>query len=286
MRAIIPALLLTLAAPAFGQTLTEQLQKGIYTEETLRDLPAAGRIYRQIGAAPTVPETIAREAARRLTALGARQTLGQIKADTDRLAQAAEPLATVDGSRYRHRATGIQFDAPAGWEVSATFPSSDNGEMVTLRDTATGMSIAAWMIREQESLESTAARLDMAPTQKVHQRLGTYGIAGAHNETYRIPPESIRKVLINGRPAIAATAQYTQRGHIKQSRPLLAGVAAAINGGPTPTLSVVPERAMAEYMTWIYTTEAKVFFFARVPADDLPGLRPYFDQVVQSAVVP
>jgi hypothetical protein len=43
---------------------------------------------------------------------------------------------------------------------------------------------------------------------------------------------------------------------------------------------------MAEYMTWIYTTEAKVFFFARVPADDLPGLRPYFDQVVQSAVVP
>ncbi len=277
MRAIIPALLLTLAAPAFGQTLTEQLQKGIYTEETLRDRPAAGRISRQIGAAPPVPVTIARDAARGLPALCARQTLGQIKADADRLIQAKEPLGTIDGSRYRHHATGIQFDAPAGWEISATFPSSDNGEMVTLRDTATGMSIAAWMIREQESLESTAARLDMAPTQKVHQRLGTYGIAGAHNETYRIPPESIQKVLINGRPAVAATARYTQRGHTVRSRP---------PGGPTVTLSAVPERAMAEYMTWIYTTEAKVFFFARVPADDLPGLRPYFDQVVQSAVVP
>ena len=277
MRAIIPVLLLTLTAPAFAQTLTEQLQKGIYTEETLRDLTAAGHIYRQIGAAPTVPETIAREAARRLAALSARQTLGQIRADANHLIQAAEPLGTADGSRYRHHATGIQFDAPAGWDISATFPSSDSGEMVTLRDPATGMSIAAWMIREPESIESTAARLDMAPTQKVHQRLGTYGIAGAHNETYRIPPESIQRVLINGRPAIAATAQYTQRGHIIRSRPA---------GGPTTTLSVVPERAMAEYMTWIYTTEAKIFFFARVPADDLPALRPYFDQVVQSAVVP
>ncbi len=281
MRALIPIVLLSVAVPAMGQTLTEQLQRGIYTEDTVRDLPAAERIYRQIGAAPAVPETIAREAARRLAALSARQTAGQSKAAADSLIlfKMTEPLGTVEGSRYRHHATGIQFDAPAGWDVSATFPSSDNGEMVTLRDPATGRSIAVWMIREQESVESTAARLNMAPTEKVHQRLGTYGIAGAHNATYRIPAESIQKTLINGRPAVAATAFYRQMAHGRVSASPAGGTLRRIDNTTVST-------DMAEYMTWIYTTETKIFFFARVPEDDLQALRPFFDQVVYSAVIP
>jgi hypothetical protein len=43
---------------------------------------------------------------------------------------------------------------------------------------------------------------------------------------------------------------------------------------------------MNEYMAWIYGENSRVFFYARVPADDLPELRPVFDQLVNSAVVP
>ena len=43
---------------------------------------------------------------------------------------------------------------------------------------------------------------------------------------------------------------------------------------------------MIEYMTWIYTTDSRAFFFARVPVDDVPLLRPSFEMLVNSAVVP
>lgn len=59
MKANIPMILLAaaLSAPLTAQTLTEQLQKGIYAEETLGDRDEAARIYRQIVAAPAVPRS-------------------------------------------------------------------------------------------------------------------------------------------------------------------------------------------------------------------------------------
>lgn len=62
-----------LTVPLGAQTLSEQLQKGIYTEETLGDRVEAARIYRQIIAAPAVPRSIAQDAERRLARLTASQ---------------------------------------------------------------------------------------------------------------------------------------------------------------------------------------------------------------------
>jgi hypothetical protein len=45
-------------------------------------------------------------------------------------------------------------------------------------------------------------------------------------------------------------------------------------------------RAMAEYMTWIYTERTHTFFFTRVAADQLERLRPQFDTLVYSAIIP
>jgi uncharacterized protein (DUF2141 family) len=64
--ALVTWLFMALGTSPAAQTLTEQLQKGIYAEETLRDKEEAVRIYRQILAAPTVPESISTEAQRRL----------------------------------------------------------------------------------------------------------------------------------------------------------------------------------------------------------------------------
>jgi hypothetical protein len=43
---------------------------------------------------------------------------------------------------------------------------------------------------------------------------------------------------------------------------------------------------MNEYLTWIYTPQARVFFFARARVVDLPQLRPLVERLVYSAVVP
>jgi hypothetical protein len=43
---------------------------------------------------------------------------------------------------------------------------------------------------------------------------------------------------------------------------------------------------MAEFMTWIYTENSRLFFFSRLPADKLEQLKPEFDTIVSSAIVP
>ena len=43
---------------------------------------------------------------------------------------------------------------------------------------------------------------------------------------------------------------------------------------------------MNEYMAWIYTENTRAFFFGRVRTVDLLEFRPYFDQIIQSAIVP
>ena len=109
-------LVITLAAPLRGispvdQTLAEQLQKGIYTEETLKNKEEAARIYRQILAAPTVPEAISTEAQRRL----ARLLLTAQPAHTPPTPPLLPTvLGVVEQGRYRHLASGIT------WKVLTT----------------------------------------------------------------------------------------------------------------------------------------------------------------------
>jgi hypothetical protein len=263
------ALSVTLTA----QTLTEQLQKGIYTEETLGDRVEAARIYRQIIAAPAVPRTIAQEAERRLARLTASQRPGgpggavfsqpgqppTIFRGQPPMIVGHEKRGVVENIRYRHFSSGITFDLPPGWTASETFPSSDGGDMVTLTEGATRRSIDVWMIKEETPPAQLAARIAGAPIEKLRQRHSGYSIPGMFDDrTYDIPQETVRPTSINGRDAMVAMGRYI-------------GTA----GQP-----------MIEYMTWIYTMDSRAFFFARVPVDDVPLLRPSFEMLVNSAVVP
>jgi hypothetical protein len=273
------ALSVTLSA----QTLTEHLQKGIFAEETLGNLTEAAKVYRQIIAAPAVPRAIAQEAERRLARLLARQ-----RAATS-LAKVAgpppgqyvfpdqqPPRGTVEQNRYRHLSSGITFDLPAGWTASETSGSSDGGDMVILTEQATRRSISVWMIKEETPAALVAARVAGAPAEKIRQRHNGYGIPGMlEPETYDIPQRSVHPTVINGQKAVVAVGEY--RGLPIGDRFFGNSVAWA----PKPAWE-----AMNELMTWIYTPHSRVFFFARIRVDDLPSLRPYFDQIVHSAIIP
>ena len=257
------ALSVTLSA----QTLTEHLQKGIFAEETLGDLAEAAKIYRQIIAAPAVPRAIAQEAERRLARLVASQRATRQLVTEVSSAIAARQLelrteedrrGTVEQGRYRHLSSGITFDLPTGWTASQTYSSSDGGDMVTLTEGATARSINVWMIKEETPAAQVAARVTGAAADKIRQRHSGYGIPGMLDpRTYDIPEHSVHATAINGRQASVAVGQY------------LAG-----------------REPMNELMTWIYTSQSRAFFFARVRIDDLPALRPYFDQIVHSAIIP
>ena len=255
--ACIVALAIALGSSPAAQTLTEQLQRGIYTEETLKNKEEAARIYRQILAAPSVPESISTEAQRRLARLllsTPRPAPSTIPAEV-RVAQAPE-RGVVEHGRYRHVASGTTFDLPAGWSAERTGPSSDDGEMTTLTDGT--FSINVWMIKETTPADQVAARVAAAPAEKVRQRRSGYYAPGMSDpSTYDIPPDTLKPAMINGRHAMTAIGSYA------------AG-----------------DRTKREYMTWIYTQQSRVFFFARVWPEDLAVLRPMFDVIVNSAIVP
>ena len=128
----------TFSVPLAAQTLSEQLQKGIYTEETLGDWAEAARIYRQIIAAPAVPRSIAQDAERRLARLTAPQRPGVPGVEVVlpprqyTVTFRDSKRGAVENGRYRHFSSGLTFDLPPGWTAGDTYPSSDGGDMVTL----------------------------------------------------------------------------------------------------------------------------------------------------------
>lgn len=285
MKANVLVILLAaaLSAPLAAQTLTEQLQKGIYAEETLGDRSEAARIYRQIIAAPAVPRSIAQDAERRLARLTAAQrpsVPGIVSPSPSGQPTGMIPdqrRGTVEQGRYHHFSSGITFDLPPGWTAGQTYASSDGGDMVTLTDEATKRSINIWMIKEETPAAQVAARVAGAPAEKLRQRHSGYGILGMLDDrTYDIPQQTVQPTLINGRQAMVAVGTYL-------GTPLerFAG-----RWFDPSELSRAPIEPMNEYMTWIYTPQSRAFFFARVRVDDVPQLRPYFEQLVYSAVIP
>ncbi len=167
-------------------------------------------------------------------------------------------LARVDGRRYQHFRTGITFEIPEGWMAGATYHSSDNGEQVVLSPTTDPRAMFyVWMVKEPVRLQDIDPWLDGAPQQKLEQRHGNYRIPGT--EGYRLREGSVYRTVIGQHHGIVAIADYTE---------------------------IATNRAMAEYMTWIYTEKGRTFFFARVAADDLIRLQGQFEAIVNSAVIP
>jgi tetratricopeptide (TPR) repeat protein len=260
-----------LAASGFAQSAAELLQKGIYNQDTVGNLDAAIQMYRQV-VNTSNDRALAAEAQYFLAqALLRKGDLSQAAQEFQKLATnfadfrelvmkasgrvhsfqpPAPPLGTVQNLRYHHIATNVEFSLPAGWSVDGTVPSSDDGEMVDLSDQVSKVPFAAvWLKPDPIPAATVGDSLRGAIPQKISQRRGY--------KNYQIRPESVHSRTVGGKQALSAVADYEEDG-----------------------------KKMAESLTWVITENTRTFFFARMPATDLPSFQPRFDQLISSALVP
>ena len=186
----VVALVLLLAPVAQAQSLSELLEKAVYTEETLGNVEGAIRIYQQIINGSIPGSSIRQEAQRRLDSA---RTFLKTAPDL--------PLGTFVGGTYRHTRTGLSFSLPRPWIVRGTNPSSDDGEMVRVTAVEPEADVAVWMIPEGNDAQSIEQKLDGSPAMKLSDRRGSY-------QNYRYRPESIQRLTINGKAAMMAIADF------------------------------------------------------------------------------
>lgn len=186
----IVALVLLLAPAAQAQSLSELLEKAVYTEETVGNVEGAIRIYQQVVNGSVPGTTIRQEAQRRLDA-----------ARAYRKTTPALPRGTLVGGTYRHTLTGLSFSLPQHWVVRGTGPSSDDGEMVHIIAVEPEAEVAVWMISEGNDAQSIEQKLDGSPAMKLSARQES-------RPHYRYRPDSIQRLTINGKAAMTAIADF------------------------------------------------------------------------------
>jgi len=259
------------AASAFAQTASEQLQKGIYTQETLGDLDAAIQIYRQIVSSNPSQRALAAQAQFRLF-----QALMQ-KGDFNNASQELQNLAmnysdyrelimsmadargrshgpkvtlgSVNGNKYQNKLTGIEFEMPSGWMLEGDGPSSDNGQMVMFGEPHYPKAfLAVWTKPDPTAPADIPARLQHDMERKHEDRTDLTG--------WTLRPGTMR-YSVGGLEALMATADYTD--------------------GPD---------AMVEYLFWARSPKARALFFGRTRRADVSVLLPALEHMVTTAVAP
>jgi hypothetical protein len=159
--------------------------------------------------------------------------------------------AIFENGRYRH--AGIAFDVPAGWNYGGTIPGENPADdTVHWTDPGTGVAIYAWLSKRQAAPEDVSGLLASVVSDKTRQR---------QRQGFRrwvVRPESVHQILVGGHQGLNAIADFESRA-----------------GG-----------MRVEYLTWVYTPESRVLFFATMSADQLATFRPEFDRMVQSASLP
>ena len=254
---IVAAMLLitALAVASEAQSFSQLLQQAIYTQDTVGDLDTAIKLYQQIVSTAPATSEVRRQAQRRLldaTEARRRAALQVSQSTFVPGASGAQPLGVLIGRRYHHRATGLSLDLPDGWQLRDTMPSSDNGEMVNMVTADPETTVSVWMIPEVNDWNSINQRLDDSPAMKVKSRIESWGW-----RDYRLRAGSMQRTTFGGKQAMVAIGEYTR--------------------GP---------QLMTELLVWIYTEKSHIFFFSSVPADQLHILKPQFDALVESAIIP
>jgi hypothetical protein len=244
--------LLSVSLAVEAQTLSEQLQRAIYTQSMLGDLDGAIRQYQQIITASPANSEVRTQAERLLAAAEAhRRSLGPPE------------LGGVVRSIYSHRRTDITFEVPRGWKVEGTYPSSDNGEQVYINIPNAGPSrlpaqASVWMIKFPATIDEAEIerRLDTAALDKERQRAPD----GVNWKLREGPNGQVSaRMTVGGKRAVVAHADYQVDG-----------------------------RAMVESMVWVVTNRSRAFFNLRMTAEDFNDglLVPFHVTMVQSAKVP
>jgi tetratricopeptide (TPR) repeat protein len=266
------ALGLTLFAPGMAaQTVAEQLQKGIYAQDTAGNLDEAIAIYRRIIEAGQAPRAVAATAQFRLTQALAQkgdldaaqrefQTLTLVYAEyreliaglakrmaAATLAQRAQRGTATDYTRYRHTATGVELMHANGTSFQGDFDSFDDGHMAVFAGHF--LAVSVWLKQETQHPNDLAAAVRSDLAMAAGRRTDLDG--------WTVRQESVRPGGGTDRQWLSAVADYTDQG-----------------------------KKMVEMLTWYRTTRNRVFFFARVPAEQLDAHQGKFEKMVAAAVIP
>ena len=264
------------ALPGQAQTVAQQLQKGIYAQQTAGDLDGAIRIFRQVVASNPVDRTYAAQAQMHLAQAllqkgdlnGAAQEFNTLAANyaefRDMVAGMAGHMAAVshnrtfskgnvtlssgEPDRYTHNLTGVSLIAPAGWTLEGDSDSSGGGEMVMFSSSSIQDDLlAVWL----KPVSSAGGAIPALLRRSLELK------AGDRDASWKVRPETIQSRVFAGQQALSVVADYTE--------------------GKTP---------MVEYFIWVRSAKVHSQFFGRSKPADLPALQSGIDQLAATAVIP
>jgi hypothetical protein len=140
------------------------------------------------------------------------------------------------------------------WDTTGTVPGETPAdEAAHWTDPQSGANFSVWLSKRKAALENVATLLASVVANKTTQR-EREGYRG-----WRVRPESVQRTLIAGHQAVTAVADFNSG-----------------SGG----------KARVECLTWIFTPESRVFFFAFINPDQLTTFQPVFDRIAQSVDLP
>ena len=196
-----------------------------------------------------------------MTQNGASRTLILARSDNARrvMPPSSNLASSVDNGRYRHEATGVEFDLPSGWSFVRTgFNAGNNGAVTILKDSSgKALFIQVWMLKVNTKPENMPRALDGAVAHEVLVHTGEGpGAAKRVLPNYTIDSSSVQKTSIGGHPALIATGQYQRDG-----------------------------KNFGELLGWIFSENTRTHFVVQSTADDLSALRVTASRAERTATI-
>lgn len=167
----------------------------------------------------------------------------------------AATVAAVAQQRppYTHDKTGVVFTPPDNWAYVRTVHLLDGGDQIQWSAPELGVTVYAWIIGEDNDPQSIERRLNAAIDTKIAQR------RSANYRNYDIRRETVRRIDINGHPALTAIAHFS-RGRDGEA---------------------------VESIAWVMSSKAHVFVFAPTKSEqENLTLQPEFARFLTSIRFP
>ena len=244
--------------PAFGQSIADLFQKGIYTQETVGDLDGAIKIYRQIINAGTEAHGYAAQALYRLglclqakgDSAGAIQAFQKLVKDYPDEKELAAKAQQYLPAAVRDPFLGFSFVVPPRWMVALPESLSGGWDDVRMYDPE-GQATYAGVVAIGSKPGDPETYFRSRP-----ESWRQYTEASKENWMYR--PESIRRFQVGGREAQSLVADYTEGGQRK-----------------------------VEFVTWVPSENIRLAIYAwGIDPENVDSFLKRFHPIVDSLVVP
>jgi len=279
--AALPLVIGLAALPSSGQSVSEELEKGIYAQQTTGDLDAAIQAFRKVLASNPVERVYAAQAQFHLAeALLQKGDLSQAAEEFNKLAAnyseyrdavakmarsmpglpavahtrvfstGQASIAVDQPDRWQDNATGVMVTAPPHVSLQASGPSTGGGNMALFSsELVPDGELTVWMRPNDGVPPDVESVLRKEAARKAQDR--------AYYADWAIRPESIQMRTVAGQPALSAKADY-KKG----------------------------EEKWVEYLIWVCAPKSFVQFSGTASADDVGAMQSAIDQLARTAEIP